>query len=226
MNPTKWSFRCWVARGAREIATGAGPYMLPSALCFLLGLVAGCSLPLPQAQSDATKFYVLSATDAGGPAADVAGRPAVRIRPIDLASYLRSRPMAVRHGPNEIEFREFARWGEPLEQGIARVLREDLLAHHAASAVQIGALRPSEFQEVPFELNIRVLAAEGDAGGAVNFEAVWQLVNTADSASVVASGDFRSTSLRWTPRHEASLAAALSRAVDELAANIGAHLPK
>ena len=186
-------------------------------------------MPLPQAQNDPTKFYVLSSMESKPAAATTEAKPiaaAIRIRPIDLASYLQSRPIAVRHGPNEIEFREFARWGEPLDQGIARVLREDLLAHHAAGAVQIGALRPSEVQEVPFELTIRVVAAEGDADGTVNFEAVWQVVNTADNGTVVAKSDFRPTNLHWTPRHEATLAAALSQAVDQLAAEIAAQMPK
>ena len=94
--------------------------------------MAGCSL-WPEAQTDPTRFYVLS-TGAAAPTAQ-SGAPTVQLRSVELASYLRARPVIVRRGNNEIEFREFARWGEPLELGIGRVLREELLARGAASAV-------------------------------------------------------------------------------------------
>jgi uncharacterized protein len=189
-------------------------------------LIAACSLPLPQAQNDPTKFYVLSATDAAPPPAAIAVAPAIRLRPIELATYLQSRPMIVRRGENEIEFRDFSRWGEPLEQGIARVLRDELLAHHAANTVQTGAVRPSDLHEVPFELSVRVLACEGGADGAVVFHATWQIASPADNGKIVAHGDYRPTDLRWTPRHEATLAGSLSKAVAGLAADIAAGLAK
>src|SRR4051794_10789461 len=113
-----------------------------SGRCFLIPsfclLVASCSLP--QAQHDPTRFYVLSAMSAS-PAAPVANAPVVHLRQVELASYLRARPIVIRRSENEVEFREFARWGESLELGIARVLREELLACGAAGEVLTTALR-------------------------------------------------------------------------------------
>jgi uncharacterized protein len=186
---------------------------------------SGCSLPMPQAQNDPTKFYVLSPTTASGGSSATTAVPAIRLRPIELATYLQSRPMIVRRGENEIEFRDFARWGEPLEQGIGRVLREELLARHAAASVQTGVTRPSDVHEVPFEVSVRVLACEGSADGTVVFHAIWQIVSSAE-AKIVTQGDFRPADLRWTPRHETTLAAALSKAVAGLAADIAAGIPK
>ena len=188
--------------------------------------LASCSLPLPQASNDPTKFYVLAAPEAPAMPSAPKPVPAVRLRPVELASYLQARPMIVRHGENEIEFRDFARWGEPLEQGIARVLREELLARHAVASVQAGAVRPSDVQDVPFDITVRIVACEGGADGAVLFRAVWQIVSTADKGTVVARGDYRPTDLRWTPKSEATLAAALSRAVSGLAGEIAAAMPK
>jgi uncharacterized lipoprotein YmbA len=217
-------------RSRRSAALPGGPAprrspafcVLTSAVCLL---VAACSLPLPQAQADPTKFYVLSAP-AHPAVAPAANAPALRLRPVELPTYLKSQEIVVRNGENEVEFREFARWGEPLDQGIARVLREELLNRGAASAVQSGVLRPSEMTDVKYALNVRVLAAEGDADGSVRFEAAWELYSTGDNPAAVARGDYYGKELRWTPRHEASLAAALSRAVDGLASDIAANLPK
>jgi uncharacterized protein len=205
---------------ARLLPPVAG--VLSAAACFFF---SGCSLPMPQAQNDPTKFYVLSPTTAPVVSSGANPVPAVRLRPVELATYLQSRPMIVRRGENEIEFREFARWGEPLEQGIGRVLREELLARHAVTAVQVGAIRPSDVQEAPFEISVRVLACEGSTDGTVVFHAIWHVVSTSDG-KIAARGDFRPTDLRWTPRHEATMAATLSKAVAGLAGDIAAGMPK
>jgi uncharacterized lipoprotein YmbA len=149
----------------------------------------------------------------------------VQLQPIEIASYLRVRPLIVRRGDNEIEFREFAHWGEPLEIGVARVVREELLARGAASAVQMAGTR-RERSNYDYGLSIRVVACEGGANGAVVFRAIWELSTTGAKGAVVAGGDFRPGDLRWDGKNEASLAAELSRGVAELAGEIAGALAK
>lgn len=182
----------------------------------------GCSF-LPEAQSDPTKYFVLSAPASDTPAA--AEGPVVHLRDIDLASYLRGRPLVVRRGVNEIEFKEFSRWGEPLELGIARVLRDELLARGAASAVRgVGTRR--EVANHDYTLNVRVLACEGLTNGGVAFRAVWDLTATGDKPMLKARGDYRANDLRWDGKSDGSLAARLSEAVAGLAAEIAAGLKR
>jgi uncharacterized lipoprotein YmbA len=194
--------------------------LLFSVSCLLI--TGGCSL-WPEAKSDPTRFYVLSTSAAG--ATPRAGAPTVQLRPIELASYLATRPMIIRRGHNEIEFREFARWGEPLESGIGRVLREELVARGAASAVLTSGAR-REHPNYDYTLSVRVLSCEGSANGAVVFRAIWELSTTAAKATVVAGGDFRPGELRWDGKSEASLAAELSQAVAALAGEIAGALAK
>jgi uncharacterized lipoprotein YmbA len=188
--------------------------LLSSVLC-----LPGCSLP--EAQADPTRFFVLSTPAATATGSIVTTAPAVHVRQIELASYIRSRPLIVRKSENEVEFREFARWGEPLEQGIARVLREELLARGAASAVVISGVRATN-RPYDFELTIRVLACEGTADGNVIFRAVWELAGAAGgkNAPSVARGDFHPEDLKWDGKSETSLVAALSKAVAGLAGEI------
>lgn len=201
----------------------------PSCLPFLSSVTAlvigafglsGCSLP--KAEADPTRFYVLS-TDATRAAAQPDAL-AVHLRDIELASYLRTRPLIVRRGENEIEFRDFALWGEPLEMGIARVLREELLARGAASTVTSNARRERGNHDL--ELSIRVLACEGRANGEVVFHAVWNLTTTGSKEMPIARGNFQAADLRWDGKSEGSLAAQLSRAVSGLAGEIAAALAK
>jgi uncharacterized lipoprotein YmbA len=183
--------------------------------------ISGCSL-WPEAQSDPTRFYVLS-TGVAVPTAQ-SSAPTVQLRPVELASYLRARPVIVRRGNNEIEFREFARWGEPLELGIGRVLREELLARGAASAVFTSGTR-REHPTYDYNLSIRVLACEGNAHGGVVFRAIWELSSTG-AKSLVARGDYQPADLHWDGKSEASLAAELSHAVAGLAGEIAGALKK
>ena len=184
-----------------------------AALGFLL--VAGCNI-IPEAQIDPTRFYVLST-----PAA--AAAPAVHLRPVALASYIKSKPMIVRRGDNEIEFREYARWGEPLELGIGRVLREELLARGAASAVLASGMRAVDV-DYDYELTVRVLECEGSVTGTVLFRAVWELSTTGTTPKIVAHGDFHPTDIRWDTKTESSLASKLSEAVAALSGEIAAAL--
>jgi uncharacterized lipoprotein YmbA len=186
------------------------------ALAAGLSLAGGCiSVPIPPAEKDPTRYYVLGG--GGAPmVALAADAPAVHLRPVEVASYLRAKPVVVRRGDHEIEFREFARWGESLDLGVGRVLREEL----AARGVRAGAAASGR------ALTVRVLACEGAADGAVIFRAVWELTRNGAADDEKAGqaapigGDFRATGLRWDGKAEASLAAQLSAAVTALAQEI------
>ncbi len=187
-------------------------------------LLGGCTL-LPQAQTDPTRFYVLSALGGSQVVPAAAKAPVVHLRPVELASYIKAKPIIVRRGDNEIEFREYARWGEPLELGIGRVLREDLVTRGAAGAVFASGLRATD-GEYDYALVVRVLACEGGSSGAVFFRAVWELSSVGIQPKVVGRGDVQPGDLRWDGKNEAALAAQLSKAVAVLAEDIAAGLSR
>jgi uncharacterized lipoprotein YmbA len=190
----------------------------------LAGLLfaTGCSIPIPQAEADPTRYYLLSAgAGLGTPA--VAGAPVVHLRDVDVATYLRAQPIIVRRDGNEIEFREYARWGEPIEQGIGRVLREELIARGVPGAVLTPGLRLPGVR-YDRELKIRVLAAEGTAAGGVIFRARWELLTVGVTPERVAGGEYRAADLTWDGRTEATLVAKLSEAVAGLAGEIATAL--
>ncbi|MFM9092793.1 MAG: membrane integrity-associated transporter subunit PqiC [Verrucomicrobiota bacterium] len=166
---------------------------------------AGCSL-LPAPKPDPTRFFVLAAE----PGEAAPARGSVVLRPVEVPAYLRQPALVVRRGGHEVAFREAARWGEPLEQGLARVLGENLRRLGLAPAQRGGEADAAA-------LVVRVLAAEGTAAGGVEFRAAWEL--TRRGAAPV-GGEFRAAGLTWDGRDEAGLAAGLSAAVAGLAAEI------
>ena len=214
MNTDKYGARV----GRRAVRTWAWAVALAG-----VGLLAGCAFTQPQ--TDPTRFYLLSTTAPVSATAAGAKSPVVHLRPVELASYMRAKPIIVRRGGNEIEFREYARWGEPLELGIGRVLREDLMARGAAGAVLAAGLRAVDV-DYDYTLTVRVLACEGGANGAVHFRAVWELSSVGTAPKPVARGEVRPTELRWDGKSDSALAAELSKAVGALAEDIAAGLAR
>lgn len=187
-----------------------------------LGLATGCNV-LPEAKPDPTRFYVLKASRPPAAAVENSGAVALRLRPIELADYLRTRALIVRRDDNELDFRDYARWSEALGPAIARVVREEMRARGVA--VSAGGLKSGGAPtESGFELRIRVLACEGAADGGVRFHAAWELVAIGGVAA--RRGDYRPTTLRWDAQNEATLVAALSEAVAGLAGEIAATVKR
>ncbi len=194
-------------------------YLATLTLALTALLLSGCATLLPVAQPDPTRFYVLTAPVATTAAT---GDTVLGLRNLEVAAYLRSRSLVVRKGENEVDFREFARWGEALDAGLARTLRENLLA---ADTVAQVAVVPFSLELVrDYDVTVRVLACEGDTDGRVHFRAGWELWSTGAGAEVVERGDFIAAGLTWDGRSEASLVAGLSRAVAGLSAEIAAAL--
>lgn len=177
------------------------------------GAGAGCTL-VPEARPDPSRHYVLAA--AAGPVAPA--RATLLLRPVEIPAYLRQPALVVRRGEHEVALREAARWGEPLEQGLARVLGENLRRLGLEPAAAAGA----RAGDLP-ALSVRVLACEGTAAGGIAFRAVWEI--RAPGAARPVGGAHVADGLRWNGRTEESLAAGLSEAVAGLAAEIAARWP-
>ena len=99
-----------------------------------LGLLAlacawavGCG-SLLDPRPDTSRFYVLDPIAAQGPADEALSDDGVSIGlgPVRIPDYLRRPEMVTRTGASEIEPSNAARWAEPLDQALPRVLAKEL----------------------------------------------------------------------------------------------------
>jgi uncharacterized lipoprotein YmbA len=181
--------------------------------CGVCLLVSACSLPLPQAQPDQTRYFVLQpGVKAPGEAAAPSPVPVIRIESVVVPAYLLDRPLAVRRGPNEIRYLDAARWAEPLDQGIARNL---LLGLGAFPGITVISRRQAA-EKWDYILKVQVVACEGSEGRDVSFAANWTLVPAPGSSGLEKTGTFAGQNLTWDGSSPASLAAALSEGVTQL----------
>ena len=200
-----------------------------SGVCLLAAafwLLASCNLPLPKAQSDQTRYYLLTPAEIR-PETDATAavkRWVVGIRTVDVAAYLRSKSFAVRSHANEVAFLDFVRWGEPLDQGVARVLAENLRAAKNVARVALQPFRADDQRD--FEIVVNLNACEGTADGEVRFAATWRAPAPGGSTMAVAEGSYAANGLRWDGHDYGQLAARLSEALAGLSREIAAALPK
>lgn len=202
------------------------PFVATALLAAGLGLLAGCTIPLPSAQADLTRYFLLTVEPGptGAEAAAPLKRWVVGVRAVNIAPYLQTKSFAVRSHGNEIMFLDSVRWGEPLDLGIARVLAGDLQSLQNVGRVSTQPFRADEQRD--FEVLVHVTACEGRADGEVRFSAGWRVLGLTGTVGTVAEGDFSAAGLRWDGHDYGQLAAKLSEAVGALSRDIGAALPK
>lgn len=204
-------------RQGRGIASGA---MLGAAL---LGLAA-CSLP--EVQPDLTRFFVLTATaNATTSQAEVAVNAAataarVVVRPVVVPEFLRGRIIEVRLAQNEVRFIDQARWAEPLESGLSRVIRENIAQVPAVRVVDRGG-DPHDF-----EVLVQLRRCEGVLPAGVARLAARIEIYAADvDPKLVAQEDFSTDVAGWDGKDYGALTGKLSEAAGALSARIVALVP-
>jgi uncharacterized protein len=181
-----------------RLAPRAIPYVLAA-------LAAGCA-------SSPSHFYTLSATVAPVTATS---KVSVAVGPVTVPAAVDQPQIVVSTGPNQVTFDEFNRWASPLQDNIARVVAENLVA-------ALGTPRVTLFpQTLNTDADIRVVIEirnfDSTPGKSAALDAVWTVRRARDGKSETGR-----TSVR-EPVQDSSyeaLAAAHSRAVARMSQDI------
>ena len=100
--------------------------MKKSYILTLLTVLALASCIMPESNHVEPDFYLLSNTVQDQNQSKINDDHSFYLREIELPEYLKDSRLVVRPTSHTIKFREVDRWGEPLEDGIARVLAMNL----------------------------------------------------------------------------------------------------
>jgi uncharacterized protein len=194
-------------------------------LCLLasvLGLlVTSCNLP--SAVVDSTRYYVLVARPERTDATSTQHWK-VALHPVEVPIFLRSKPMAVRVASNEVRYVDDARWAEPLDSGITRVIREQLEAMpeitQVSTTADIAGVTPD------YQIVVRVLRCEGDLTGAGMARFIATVEIHSAKGERLARDTLRAEVGDWDGKDYDALARKLSEAVRDLASRVPALLEK
>ena len=173
----------------------------------LLGVgvvLSGCSF-----RSAPPKTYVLSAASpAASPAPPAVGRgPVVGVGPVMVPVYLDRPAIVVRAGGDEVRLSAEHHWAEPLKDGVARVVAENLSAMVPTEAVAVFPWRTP--WAVQYRVTMEILRFDGPLGGPVILNARWRLLDGEGKELVLKAvdaqraGDRRQLTRRWWPRRAA-----------------------
>jgi hypothetical protein len=191
------------------------------------GALSSCAFMQPHA--DPTKFYVLTMPNASAQPAAAAGgfaRWKIGLRSIEIPAYLHSKLMVVRTGTDEINYAEFDRWAEPLDDGIRRMMKESL---GSAGNVESVALNSHGEDALDYEVRLRVLACEGVRGengtGAIRFSMAWETWSVGTNSTVMKRGVFSASPSAWDGKDYGRLALGLSEAIGGAGKMLAADLP-
>jgi uncharacterized lipoprotein YmbA len=177
-----------------------------AAFCVFVGLAAGCG------SAPSSRFYTLSA---GAAPAATPSNLSVAVGPVSIPAVVDRPQIVVSTGPNQVRLEEFNRWASPLQNGIARVVAENLVALLGTPRVTLSSQVLSA--EADYRAAIEVQSFESAPGEAAVLDAVWTVRRAKDGTAQTGRTTVRE--LVQDKSYDA-LAAAHSRAVARLSRDI------
>jgi len=197
--------------------------------CLLASTVglAGCAV------SDPTQYYTLRQPAAAGTApagatASTAQRGAaepgaaiIGVGPVIMPAYLDRAQLVTRTDADQVQIAMFHRWAEPLPDGVARVLGEEIGARVGTERIVTFPWRGVVARTIQYQVVLAVLRFDGRPGGDVTLDTRWRILGR--SGNELAFGRFTKVEATGGPGYEAMIDA-MTRALLLLGQEIAAQL--
>lgn len=174
-------------------------------LCALAALAAGCSSP-------PVKYYTLSAVASPTSAPS---KISVVVGPVAVPSVIDRPQIVVTSSANQVSVDEFSRWASPVQDDLARVVADNLVALLGTPRVTLS--QSSLGAEVDYRVQLEVRNFESAPGKYASLDAVWSVRRLKDGKTETGR-----TSVRENVDGEGfePLAAAHSRGIARLSQEI------
>lgn len=189
---------------------------LPSLLAGMLIVLAACGSTPP------SDYYVLSAAATETPTGD---SPSLGVGPVSIPEYLNRNSMVFNRDGNKLEIASFARWAEPLESGISRVLSINLASRLNTEDIQVFPWHPSQAPD--YAVGVRLLVLDSNSVRA-QLVAEWSLRTKKDGSAEVrriVSLEETTTGVELSPENVArSYSNLLAKLSDKIAKTIADDL--
>ncbi|MFC1863615.1 membrane integrity-associated transporter subunit PqiC [Thermodesulfobacteriota bacterium] len=177
----------------------------------LLLLLCACTIN----RSSPSRFYILSPLSSlgiTGQASDGKDKLNIGVELVKLPTYLDRPQIVTRRSANEIELPEFDKWGEPLAEGIFRVVSENLSGLLSSRLVSVSNWEGARSND--YLVMLKVIRFDGDLGGNVTLIANWSILGH-KGKEILLAGRSSFTEPTGAPDYEAFVKAQ-SRAIGSL----------
>jgi uncharacterized lipoprotein YmbA len=186
------------------------------AVCFAL-LICGC-LSLPNSPSSPTpRFFMLSAMNETQVSKKImTSGVIIGVGPVKIPEYLNRPQMVTRDKEGILKFDEFDRWGESLDIGLARLIREDLTVMLPGEKLTLYPWNPSI--AVKYQVVAEVVQLDSELDRDMHFVVQWMIIDVQNSKTIIIKrSEFRTAII---PQNYAGIAKTLSTACASLSAQI------
>jgi uncharacterized protein len=172
-------------------------------LSIFTAVAGGCG------STPASRFYTLSA---GAAPAATPSNLSVSVGPVSVPAVVDRPQIVVTAGPNQVRLEEFNRWASPLQNGIGRVVAENLVAILGTPRVTLSPSADADYRAA-----IEVQSFESAPGDAAVLDALWTVRRAKDGRAQTGR-----TTVREPVQEKGydALAAAHSRALARLSQDI------
>ena len=185
-------------------------------------LLGGC-ISLPNSPMSPTpRFYMLSAINETQVSKKINITPGVIIGvgPVKIPEFLDRPQMVTKDKEGILKFDEFDRWGESLDLGVARLIREDLTVMLPGAKLTLYPWNPSI--AVKYQVVVEVVQLDSELDKDMSFVVQWMVIDVQNSKTVIIKrSEFRQPII---PQNYSGLAKTLSTACASLSSQIAQAL--
>ena len=104
------------------------------------------------------------------------GTVGIGVGPVILPGYLDRSQIVTRTSADQVELSMFHRWAEPLEEGISRILAEEIGARVPTERIVTFPWRGVVARTIQYQVVVAVLRFDGRPGGDVTLDARWRIL--------------------------------------------------
>lgn len=195
-------------------------------VCLLgaLGMVAvlgGCFGTTP-----GSRFYTLAPRASRAVSVSEGVAVLVRVGPVTIPTYLDRQQIVTRSGGNEILLAEYDRWGGALDDEITRLLVSGLTERLSSKGFAFMPWRSVSMADAPltYRIPVSIERFDGVPGETVVLNASWGVIRKLDGQESTLITRESVITEPVAGKDYASLVAAMGKAADRLAAEMGASL--
>ena len=156
--------------------------------------------------------------EASSPQYERLARLTIGLRQVHLAEYLETPLIVVRHGPHEIRFSEFNRWGENLDDGFNRAVALYLGDRAPFEGVDVVPWAPRAQHDYLIQIHLlrfEGIVTEEATVGEAYMQAKWEIIRQADGA-ILSRGTTEYRTDGWIVGDYAGLVTQLDAGLGEL----------
>lgn len=185
-------------------------------------LLGGC-ISLPNSpRSPTPRFYMLSVINESQVSQKIKITPGVIIGvgPVKIPVYLDRPQIVTRDKKGILKFDEFGRWGESLDLGLARLIREGLTAMLPGTKLTLYPWNPTT--AVKYQVVLELVQLESELDSDMVFVVQWTVIDVQNSKTlIIKRSEFRQPII---PHNYHGLAQTLSTACSSLSDQIAEAL--